>query len=144
MASPDFAWSRQRPGPNPIPYSKLNCRALINFLANKSTRHYGGLHNIYLKRLAQRRASRLLISLKQYYIENGRWPEDLDEIASLVPAEAFIDPLNNDFFVYKTTEDTFTLYSKGKNNIDENGLHLRNVGLDDLLFWPPEGCESKR
>lgn len=138
MASADFNWNEKNAGSNSDPSLKPNCRSLINFLTNKSTCLYGGFHNIYLKHLSQRRGLTLLIAIKQYNAETGRWPTDLDEIKNSVPSVALIDPLNNSPFVYKTTEDTFTLYSKGKNNIDENGRSLTDAGLDDLLTWPSE------
>ncbi|GAH19734.1 unnamed protein product, partial [marine sediment metagenome] len=54
--------------------------------------------------------------------------------------------------VYKLTEENFTLYSKGKNNIDENGeynsiwdpnSYEHKVEEDDWLIWPPRGRKSK-
>ena len=50
--------------------------------------------------------------------------------------EIFVDPINNSSFVYKLTDDGFKLYSKGKNNIDENGEFKRS-GPDDWPIWPP-------
>ena len=78
----------------------------------------------------------------------GHWPESLDELKFLAPEEIFIDPINNDSFVYKLTEDNFTLYSKGKNNIDEGGKRDRcgeeETGADDRLIWPPRKCNAAK
>jgi hypothetical protein len=90
---------------------------------------------LYLRILAQRRGTHLLIALRRYTKANGHWPQSLEEVKSLAPPEVFIDPLNGGSFVYKLTEDDFVLYSKGKNNIDENGS--RKGTADDWLIWPP-------
>ncbi len=41
---------------------------------------------------------------------------------------------------YKITDENFTLYSKGENNIDDGGKHDRwdkeKTGVDDELIWP--------
>ncbi len=146
MALPDFAWDEENIYPSPTPPLKLNWFSVVSYNTNKTTRHYDGFHDVYLKRLAQRRALRLLIALKQYNIENGCWPNNLDVIKSSVPPEAFIDAVNNDSFVYKAAEDTFIFYSKGKNNIDEDGQRdakeLR-AGADDWIIWPPKRYKTK-
>jgi hypothetical protein len=92
-------------------------------------------HTVYLRLLAFRRGSRILIALRRYRNKNGRWPETLDGINNLVPGEILIDPINGGSFVYKLTEEDFTLYSKGKNNIDEGG-ERNQFGVDDGLIWP--------
>jgi hypothetical protein len=45
--------------------------------------------------------------------------------------------------VYKRTEENFTLYSKGKNGIDEEGK-LNNKGCDYLVIWPIKNKVSKQ
>ena len=47
----------------------------------------------------------------------------------------FLDPFASTF-AYKLIEDTFTLYSKGPNKIDENGN--RHKGGDDCPIWIPK------
>jgi hypothetical protein len=88
----------------------------------------------YFEALARRRGARILVALKRFKNEFGRWPESLDEAESLAPAETFVDPINGGSFVYRLTDDNFTLYSRGRNNIDENGEWRR--GADDCLIWP--------
>ena len=82
-----------------------------------------------------------MIALRRYKNKNGHWPESLDDMKSLAPKEIFVDPINGDSFVYKLTEENFTLYSKGKNNIDENGEY--QDGADDRLIWPRKSRKSK-
>ena len=77
---------------------------------------------------------------------NSNWPKSLDDIKTLDDAEVFIDPINRDSFVYKLAEKNFTLYSKGKNRIDEEGVYNApfdpnefkwpEVEQDDILIWP--------
>jgi len=146
MASPDFAWEKEDIRLSPTPPLRFNWLSLVNYLTSKSTRHYDGFHGIYLKRLAQRRALRILIAIKQYNVENGCWPKDLDAINPFVPPEALIDPVNNSSFVYKPGDDSFVFYSKGKNNIDEDGKRDtfgEDTGADDWFIWPPRRSKTK-
>ena len=93
----------------------------------------------------------MIIALRRHKNSNGHWPQRLEDVNSLVPAEILIDPINSDSFVYKLTEDNFILYSKGKNGIDDGGksktifdpnkpsiTHLQ----DDILFWPAKIQET--
>jgi len=104
----------------------------------------GRIQEDYLRLLADRRINRILIALRRYKNKNDHWPESLDVIQSSLQAEIFVDPFNNGPFVYKLTSDSFKLYSKGKNNIDEDGEYRSNwpekaepAEPDDWLFWPP-------
>ncbi|GAI19174.1 unnamed protein product, partial [marine sediment metagenome] len=62
-------------------------------------------------------------------------------------AETLVDPFNNGPFVYKLTDDSFKLYSKGKNNTDEDGKYKRRYGEasegDDWLIWPQRSRKIK-
>ncbi|MHC4397540.1 MAG: hypothetical protein ACYS1A_18005 [Planctomycetota bacterium] len=98
---------------------------------------------IYLRLLADRRGNRILIALRRYKNKNDRWPESLDVIQSSLQAEIFVDPFNNGPFVYKLTEENFTLYSKGKNNIDEGGKRDNESGADDWQIWPTSSRKNK-
>ncbi len=151
MAEPNFAWDKEdspRAG-----FHSLNWHYLLRLLINRTVLQYDGFHDIYPKRLLQRRGTRVLIALKQYRIGNGHWPENLDAIRPSVPAEALIDPQNNGPFVYECAGETFTLYSKGKNGTDNDGRRsipftgdssLAAQAEDDILFWPrqPEPAEE--
>jgi hypothetical protein len=105
------------------------------------------IHEIYLRRLTDRHGNRILIALKRYKNKTGHWPESLDVIQSSLKTEIFVDPFNNGSFVYKLTDDSFKLYSKGKNNIDEDGKYKRRYGEtsegDDWLIWPPRSRKPK-
>lgn len=111
-----------------------------------------GLHKIHLRHIASKRGIHILIALRRYKNKHGAWPKTLDEIKSLAPPEVFVDPISGDSFVYKVADDTFRLYSKGKNKIDEHGQ--LNVTIDpntyefighedDIRFWPQKTPEKK-
>ncbi len=149
MAEPDFDW-RKEPAED-IPRIRLNFRFIAEFMASMLEGSYYSIHNIYLLRNAEHRGSRIIIALRRYKNEHGNWPVGLDEVKPLAPEEIFIDPINGGSFVYKLTDDNFTLYSKGKNNIDEGGQynsiwdpnsHERTTEEDDRMIWPSEkgGC----
>jgi len=110
MAEPGYAWGKEKIGPPPS--LEFNCQFLIWSLTNRTSRLYGGFHDIYLKRLAQRRGSRLLIAIKRYNIRNGSWPASLNVIKSDVPVEAFIDPVSGNEFEYENRGKTFSLYGE--------------------------------
>ncbi len=89
----------------------------------------------YLRLLAHRRGNRILLAARRYKNEHGAWPESLDSLKKLVPAEILVDPINNKSFVYKLTADSFQLYSKGENGIDDGGkrdtFNIEKNGADD-------------
>ena len=154
IAKPDF----ERPiKPEQLSWTsfKLNFRCLSDMLVSILQPAYCRIHELYLRTTTKHKGSEIIIALRRYKNKTGRWPESLDEIRDLAPAEVFVDPINGDSFVYKLTEENFTLYSKGKNNIDENGkydadqyINLRGgfpfeeVREDDRLIWPP--CNDKK
>jgi hypothetical protein len=99
-------------------------------------RKYEEVRFINNRILTSKRGIHILIALKRYKNKYSKWPEDLDEIKSMVAEQFLVDPLSNRSFVYKLTDDGFMLYSKGKNKIDEGGRYTTN-GLDDWPIWPP-------
>jgi len=103
------------------------------------------VHNFSRRLKSDKRATRIIIALRRYKNEHGRWPEKLDDIRSIAPYEIFVDPVNNGKYVYKLTEQNFILYSRGRNNIDENSKgHFRNIeGEDDWLIWPRTSSSRK-
>ena len=96
-----------------------------------------GWSDLHFRGIATARGIRILVALKRYKNATGRWPASLNEIRSSLPAEVLIDPFNGGAFVYQPTADTFRLYSRGKNNIDENGKWDPDAGPDDWPIWPP-------
>jgi hypothetical protein len=89
---------------------------------------------IYTQLLADRRGNQILIALRRFKNDRGKWPESLEELLSSVDNNLLIDPQNNGPFVYKLTDDGFIMYSKGPNNIDEGGSEKNSA--DDRAIWP--------
>jgi hypothetical protein len=135
MAEPDFDW-RKEPA-RPPRWVKLNFRFIVELLAGLLEKPYYSIHDIYLRAITQQRGSRLIVALRRYKNKNGNWPVSLDDIQSLAAEEIFVDPINGGPFIYKLTGENFTLYSKGKNNIDEDGKY--KDGADDWPIWPAAG-----
>jgi hypothetical protein len=147
MAEPDFDWQKES---SEFPITSLfsvsvrfNYARLIERLAGMSEKIYYDLHNLYLRRIAENRGSQIIIALRRYKNKTGHWPENLDEVKSLAPVEILVDPVNNDSFIYKLTDDGFKLYSKGRNNIDEGGQY-KDEGPDDWPIWPPKSHTTKK
>jgi hypothetical protein len=113
MAEPDFDWDKE---PDEL---KLIWRAaysaIIEMLITMHSSSYYSIHDIYIKNLAFRRGSRLLIAIKQYHIEHGAWPDSLDAIKLIVPAEALIDPVTGNKLEYENHGERFSLFGESVN-----------------------------
>jgi len=150
MAESDFDWQKATEKPSRM--LQFNYQYLVERLAGISEPAYHRIHDTYLRNTAEKRGSRLIIALRRYKNKHGHWPESLNGIESLAPAEIFVDPINDNSFVYKLTDENFTLYSKGKNTIDENGQYNSTwdpnsfedrVEEDDILIWPRRSRKTK-
>jgi len=88
-----------------------------------------------------RRGTWLVLGLRRYRDAHGAWPQALDAISEYVPAETFFDPTAREAFVYVPDGDSFKLYSKGPNRVDEGGrnryLRALKKSEDDVSIWPP-------
>lgn len=143
MAEPGYDWQKEPEQPSST--FKLNYRYMIERLSGMLEESYYRIHDLYLRHNSNKRCGQIIVGLRRYKNKEGRWPGSLEEIESLVPAETLVDPINNNSFVYKLTEENFTLYSKGENNIDEDGEYNYiydpngregTVEEDDRLIWP--------
>lgn len=121
MTKPGFDWTKQpqkldslitRGNFNRI---KLNFRYLTRFMADLAGGTYFGLHDAYLRMLALRRCSRLLVAIKQYHNDHGAWPPNLDAIKTAAPAEAFIDPVTGNPLQYENLGERFSLKTETVN-----------------------------
>lgn len=132
MAEPGYDWKK---GPvKTLPRLGLNSRFMVDCLTGILGEVYYDVHDTYMRNIAQQRGCRIVIALRRYKDENGNWPANLSEVKSSAAEEIFTDPMNGSFFVYKSTGKAFILYSKGKNNIDNNCKH----DSDDWLIWSSE------
>ncbi|MHC4196080.1 MAG: hypothetical protein ACYSQZ_09125 [Planctomycetota bacterium] len=145
MAKPDYGW--QKKAEKPTKMFRLNYRYFVERLVGMLEPAYYKIHDLYLRLTADKRGSRIIIALRRYKNKNGNWPESLDDVKALAPAEIFVDAINGSSFVYKPTEENFTLYSKGKNNIDEDGKwdgwDEEKTEADDWLIWPRRSYKAK-
>jgi hypothetical protein len=102
---------------------------------------YTSYHRLHAQSIARRRGTWLVLGLRWYRDAHGVWPQTLDPISEYVPAEAFLDPTAGGAFVYVPDGESFRLYSKGPNGIDEGGRDRYVKALDkvedDIWIWPP-------
>jgi len=156
-SEPNFVWQEKLPPRFSMPKScyqvRFNYRYFANLIADMWIDSLYRARDLYPRLLTENRGSRIIIALRRYKNKTGHWPESLEEVESFAPAEIFVDPTNGSSFVYKLTDDSFTLYSKGKNNIDEAGEYDTGwdadyggykVKEDDQLIWPPKSHKTKK
>jgi hypothetical protein len=141
MAEPGYDWEKEPKKTAKI--FRLNYRYLVEHLTEVLEPAYHKVHDIYLRLKADKQGSQILVALRRHKSANGRWPETLDEVRPFTSEEIFIDPINGGSFVYGLTDDGFTLYSKGKNGIDEGGEWDTKAGDDDWLIWPTRHPKEK-
>lgn len=149
MSDPDYHWPTKSPSLDGL--MAQYWLPWMDWKPSKTMYHIQYGH--WLEAFSRRHAARIIIALRRYKNEHGQWPQSLEDVKSLAPAELFVDPINNNSFVYRLTEDGFRLYSKGKNKIDEGGI--RNIIFDpndpkwpetkedDFLIWPPKSRKAK-
>ena len=141
VAQPDYDWQKALQKPSRA--FRLNYRYLVERSSGPPIEGFYHIRDIYLRVTADKRTGRIMVALRRYKNANGYWPESLDEVRDLAPEEIFIDPVNNGSFVYKLSDDGFTLYSRGKNGVDDGGRRDDEAGADDWLFWPPRAPKTK-
>jgi hypothetical protein len=121
MTEPDFDWTRE-PQELLSVLTKMNLtrasfdhKYFAKLTTDVSEQSYYGVHDAYLRNLALRRGSRLLVAIRQYQMEHNAWPADLDAIRPAVPAEALIDPVTEKEFTYMNHGERFSLYGETAN-----------------------------
>jgi len=149
MSNPEYQWPTESPSFEDL---MLKIPTYLTWMFWRQCKPQKAMYHILyehcLEAFARRYAARMIIALRRYKNEHGHWPKSLEDIKSLAHPELFIDSVNNDSFVYRLTDDGFTLYSKGENNIDENGDRLTKkpdgTYTDDFLIWPPKNRKVKQ
>jgi len=142
---PNFDWNK---GANEFSLFtfKLNYKYFVERLSYILEPAYYKIHDLYLRGDSFKKGALLLIAMRRYKDKNGVWPENLNEIKSLTKEENFIDSANGQSFVYKLTDDSFTLYSKGENGIDNGGQQYsydKDKKNDDINIWPLKQCQKE-
>lgn len=93
--------------------------------------------------IAQQRGTRTVLELFAYRDHMGALPDSLEALAG----DFTIDPFSGRPFVYRRTDDGFTLYSVGLNRQDDGGRHDPKFGEEktggDFVFWPIPECEDR-
>ncbi len=134
MVEPGYDWEKEPEETAKIP--RLNYTYLVEHLIEVLAPAYQRIHEVYLRVKSDKQGCRIMVALRRCKNKTGHWPQSLDEVRHLVPEEIFIDPLNNGSFVYKLSDENFTLYSKGENGIDDGGMGDEESGADDRPIWP--------
>jgi len=140
MAEPDYDWSTQ-PWKLTWKTAKFNFPTIINILASMLDGAYRSISDVYSRQISNLKGARLVVALRRYRDKYGSWPDKLDDVKEFAKDDILTDAYNNPF-VYKLTDDGFALYSKGKNNVDENGMF--RDGPDDWPIWPPGKSRDKK
>jgi hypothetical protein len=82
------------------------------------------------------------LAILRYYSDNNRYPATLSELISAGHLKELpIDPYSDKSFVYKRTQEGFTLYSYGGDYDDDGGQYSQwGLGEEggDQVFWPVE------
>jgi hypothetical protein len=153
MAETDFGWNdcaKEYDDYDSEPFSMsapLNLGDLFKLYADMEEPVIYRLHYQYIRTVSERKGTRLLIALKRYKNEFSNWPESLEALKPTTHEELFTDPLNNDSYIYKAQNDSFVLYSKGLNNIDDNNVfsgYANWTGADDWPIWPSQYYRTKK
>jgi len=88
----------------------------------------------YHQIICERRGLRILIELRRYKNQTGRWPDTLDEVAARLSPEALSDPLGPAKLAYELDGGGFHLYSMGRNGRKDASYR------DDYPIWPRRGA----
>jgi len=133
-----YTGPRERRQIPPYEQFKMNFSCYVKWYMNSLVFN---IFEYYMRHKIEVQAGRILIGLRRYQNKHGYWPSSLSDIKSLTDTGVFIDIVNGEELVYKRTGDTFVLYSKGFNGIDDKGKHwesdFNSRNSDDWLIWPP-------
>ncbi len=123
----------------------LNFEYLIKMQAQMAEGSYYRFIELTKRISADKAGTHLLIAIKKFETKNNKLPDTLDAISHLCDKKYFTDPITNEPFIYRKTENGFELYSKGPNKIDEGGEYESTSGCvgsehkiihDDRKIWP--------
>ncbi|HOK65346.1 MAG TPA: hypothetical protein PK054_04045 [Anaerohalosphaeraceae bacterium] len=118
----------------------LNSRSLVDWYAKRQVSYYYPLKSRNRQQKALRQAMALLMELRRFYLRNGRWPANLEELSA---RQGRLDPVSGEPFVYVPTQNGFRLYSIGINKRDDQGVNYLKEGKDDRLYWPTPRWEEE-
>jgi hypothetical protein len=115
----------------------LNAQSIVDWLAMQRVGYYWALNGQFTRHQALVNRIHILSAIKQFYLQNQRWPERLEEI-NIEDAFMLFDPLNNKPFRYERTDKGFRFYSLGPNGVDDGGFFNPDSNKDDIQIWPKD------
>lgn len=100
-----------------------------------------GLFEIVARTIATDRAADAGIAIEFYRREHGKLPETLEALTPKYLPSVPLDPFTGNPMIYKVEERGFTIYSFGKNQVDDGGRVDSRPGEDNRirdegLFFP--------
>lgn len=114
----------------------LNCRSAVNWLAMQQIKYFWALDGQDRRHDALVNVITLFTLVKQYQLEHGRWPQQLDLLDVENLNDLITDPVYGKSFIYRRTDQGFQLYSLGPNHLDDLGINNPENDKDDIIFWP--------
>jgi hypothetical protein len=113
--------------------------SLPTYLANVCRPAHARTLELYRRTIASQRGMRTVLELHLYADKHGVVPANLEELGG----DHIIDPYTAQPFIYRRTQDGFTLYSAGIDGDDDGGAHHPRFGErydepddGDYVFWP--------
>jgi len=97
---------------------------------------------LQLEALASLRATVTILLLHDYHLRHDAWPNSLSELKFTEHADYLIDPFSGDEFIYRTTGESFLLYTVSGDKNDNGGKHAawgrwtEIEDASDFVFWP--------
>jgi hypothetical protein len=91
---------------------------------------------------ARRQAALTVAQIVAYRQQNGQYPSSLAELGP----SAGIDPYTDQPLTYRPQGGGFTLYSVGRNGVDDGGVDDAKAQTNDIVYWPrpqPEPAKPK-
>jgi hypothetical protein len=112
---------------------------------HRAVMHMDSMLVLHGKLIAEQRGTQTLVAILRYELENQQLPASLSEIGAELP----VDPFTAQPFLYRVTDDGFTLYCAGLDRDDDGGVHDKRWGErwddatrdrlppdGDYVFWP--------
>jgi len=81
----------------------------------------GRAFEVDVRLTAQIRSARAALAAERYRLDNGRFPEQLDQLAGDYLDRVPIDPFDDKPLRYRLDDDALIIYSVGRNQIDDGG-----------------------
>ncbi|MBN2445488.1 MAG: hypothetical protein JXO22_02090 [Phycisphaerae bacterium] len=99
------------------------------------------MHRLETRAVARCRGTRVVLHVLAHRHATGEYPAKLIDVPALrSDKELRTDPFSEEEFIYRRTDDGFTLYSVGEDFKDDGGKHDSRWGESDgggdYVFWP--------